>query len=219
MTAESLAGLARELRTNTTLTHLEVTDAEEDPPLANRPNPFRPIEEVLEADNFTLQEADWFQGSDASREAIGRLLRRNRWIKSALDALRRPIVPRGTPGRQHLQQQQRQIQLQVRLAPRVLAALGRFPTVLYRFLRRGEDDDDGSSSSSSSSSHHGLDPLELQQLRLLVGPRALAAAGSLPTLLYRYLLRGDANDWSRLVQPRQGPSSKKRDSPTTGPTV
>jgi hypothetical protein len=101
ITAERLAGLARELRTNTTLSHLELNDAEEDPHRTNRPNPYRPIEEVLEAYNFMLQEVDVVQGFSDHREAqarMDRLLCRNRGIKSALEALQRLVVRRGAQG-------------------------------------------------------------------------------------------------------------------------
>jgi hypothetical protein len=149
------------------MTRLRIADTAW-PPIAERSDlVFRPIEEVLERYNFTLEEVvpGWFRRHrEASRTRTDALLRRKRWIRSALGTLQNSESRPRETGDQH--------------------------------------------------PHH-------PELKVLITPTVLAAVGSLPTLLYRFVRRGDANDWSRLVLPRQGPnnSNKKRGRPTAGPAV
>jgi hypothetical protein len=198
MSDESLIGLARELKTNTTLRRLTLVEVAEVPLEGRRSHLFRPLEQVLETYNFTLEVVDVTQLHATHRAAQRRmdaLLRRNWGIRSALEALQR------------LDPARRDHPRLLRIAPEVLAAAGRLPTLLYRFLRRGEEEGE-----NNRHPHHdgGEDPpqqqrIERQQLRLLIAPRALAALGGLPTLLYRFVRGGggDVDAWCRLVQQQQ----------------
>jgi hypothetical protein len=130
---ECVARLARQLRTNTTMTRLVFQPRRRYLPAEPRdPDLFRPIEEVLETYNVTLESVVVLE-SDADRPTAAQarmddLLRRNRHVEHALTMWQqRPGS--GNPG-------ERSLSL---LAPQLLALAGRLPTLLYhRLLRRGD---------------------------------------------------------------------------------
>jgi hypothetical protein len=128
---EFIVSLTKQLRTNTTIEHLRVyrftlTERPDDAP-GRGSQGFRYIEETLETYNFTLRKVLWlFSLPNSAKERIERrilmcLLRRNRRIRRAL----RQLEPRGF----HLDT--------ASLWPHALGMVSPLPTLVYRFLRRG----------------------------------------------------------------------------------
>jgi hypothetical protein len=122
----AVASLAAQLRTNTALTVLSMNEATAPGPMGGRSEVLRPIASVLETYNFTLQHVHLSSplAESAVAGSIRELLRRNRRIRYMVGALR-------SLGDYH----------RLLPPPQWLAALGtasRFPTLLYRFFRRGD---------------------------------------------------------------------------------
>jgi hypothetical protein len=122
----SVAGLAKQLRTNTTMTKLVLLSRTADP-ASDYPERFWPIASVLDTYNVTLENVElaYSVAGSAVVATINDLLRRNRGIRTALEHIQ---LSRG-----------------YNLAPAGLwpAALGRvrhFPTLLYRLVRKGSVD-------------------------------------------------------------------------------
>jgi hypothetical protein len=120
-TFESVATIARQLRTNTTLTGLELLSGADPDPT------FWPLAKMLDTYNFTLvwvSLARGRAGSDMVR-TISDLLRRNRRIRTTilehLPSRGYCMAPAG-------------------LWPTALGRISSFPTLLYRFLRAGSVD-------------------------------------------------------------------------------
>jgi hypothetical protein len=116
----SVASFARQLRTNATLSHLSLATRSE-MPRDDRFRLFRPIEKVLETHNFTLTQVEVGAGWDGQENVVS-LLRRNRRIQRALEQLE-PVSYRLEP---------------TILWPRAFEKVSALPTLLYRFLRRGD---------------------------------------------------------------------------------
>jgi hypothetical protein len=125
----AVASLAAQLRTNTALTVLSMNEATAPDPSGERSEVLRPIASALETYNFTLQHVHLSSplAESAVAGSIRELLRRNRRIRYMVGALQ-------SLGDYH----------RVLPPPLWLAALGmasRFPTLLYRFFRRGDVND------------------------------------------------------------------------------
>jgi hypothetical protein len=126
-TDDGAASLARQLRTNTRLVHLFLAETSGDFRLYLVPHVLR----LLGTYNMTLRFARVYRDSDddedpTERETFKRTFVRNRWIRTAV----RRLEPRD-----------------YRLTPTGLwplffeaKAVGTFPTLLYRLLRRGDVD-------------------------------------------------------------------------------
>jgi hypothetical protein len=129
MSVEGVEGIARQLRTNTTLTRLclrQDGDSTSDEPPADL---YQPIENLLDTYNVTLEIVEvprTHRAPPAAQARINAILRRNRHIRRALSraaatSVDMPQDPRVVPG--------------------LLALAGRLPTLLYRFVRRGDAND------------------------------------------------------------------------------
>jgi hypothetical protein len=125
---ECVAGVARQLRTNTTLESLQIINSHSDDghsPL------FRPIAEVLETYNFTLRKVTIRLGIPIPRQAeheledrvLTELRRRNRLFRRAIE---QHLEPRGY----HVSP--------ASLWPRALGTVSVLPTLVYRLLRNGD---------------------------------------------------------------------------------
>jgi hypothetical protein len=116
LSRECVASLARQLRTNTTMTRLCLR-LEGEIPSMERPDLFRPIEEVLERSNSTLEivEVSRAKPPPAAQTRLDKLLRQTRHAKRSL-----AMLERESQG----------------LSPRAFALAGYRPTLLNRFLRR-----------------------------------------------------------------------------------
>jgi hypothetical protein len=138
MSEDGVGGLARQLRTNTTMKRLILLQYIESHP-AELPDCFRPIEEVLETYNVTLTTVVVNVVDAAGLRTVGppsavqtrirRILRRNRQIQRALYLF---LIPdyRGT----------RTVR-QLPITSRVLELAANHPTLMYRALRHGEASD------------------------------------------------------------------------------
>jgi hypothetical protein len=123
---ECVASIATQLRTNTTMQLIFLCKAAKALP-GHRSRPFRPIMETLETYNFTLQNATW-NWEDPQQDALRgndhnflvNVMGRNKRIHRALEQLQgyhvAPVI----------------------LWPRVLGMVSPLPTLLYRFLRKGD---------------------------------------------------------------------------------
>jgi hypothetical protein len=124
---ECVESLARQLRTNTTMTRLRLLHANADP-LTDRPDHlFRPIEDVLDTYNFALAAvtvAPPIDGPPSAQCRIDGLVRRNQRIKRALWMWQRPSSSRAASP--------------AGLWPQLLAPAGILPTLLYRLVRHGD---------------------------------------------------------------------------------
>jgi hypothetical protein len=129
----SVSNLAAQLRTNTTMTRLDLRHVEKrDPSRKIRPDLLLPIEDALESFNYSLLDVSVQQliidrpGDPffiVSREdEVGRLVRRNRRIQRALEQLE--------PKSYHVSP--------ISLWPSVLEVVSPLPTLVYRFLRKGD---------------------------------------------------------------------------------
>jgi hypothetical protein len=126
---EAVASIAMQLRTNTTLIDLSLErDGPEEtgqPSLGEEgAELFRPLASVLETYNFTLTtvELGMALAETAVVATIRELLHRNRPIQAALEQL--------APRNYHV--------APTCLWPTALGRVSRFPTLLYRILRRGD---------------------------------------------------------------------------------
>jgi hypothetical protein len=125
-TDDGVASLARQLRTNTRLTALCLAETSGD---CDYNLHTRHVLEMLDTYNFTLRDAVVGHSLEVARfdmEPFERSMRRNRWIRTAvrrLEPLEYHVSPTG-------------------LWPLVFEAkaMGTFPTLLYRLLRRGDVD-------------------------------------------------------------------------------
>jgi hypothetical protein len=120
----SVANLATQLRTNTTMTRLFLFHTTRAPPSSEEAERFRPIANVLDTFNFTLKDVvvDLERPGSAVVEKIHELVLRNRRIRTALEHWQTRsyhVAPAG-------------------LQPTVLGRVSRFPTLLYRFVRQGD---------------------------------------------------------------------------------
>jgi hypothetical protein len=128
----SMASLASQLRTNTTLTRLTLRhEAFGEHSRKIRRDRFRPIEDALETYNYSLLDVDvqqWLMDRPRppfyvfSTTRVDRLVRRNRWIQRALQQLE--------PRSYHVSP--------TSLWPSVLEVVSPLPTLVYRFLRKGD---------------------------------------------------------------------------------
>jgi hypothetical protein len=121
---EAVRSLSKQLRTNTTLTDLFLGLARYRLPREGDPELFRPLAHVLDTYNFTLERVSVgpaYAGSAAVR-TIDDLLRRNGRIRTALD---------------HWQPRDYHVS-PASLWPVALAMVRRLPTLLYRFVRKGD---------------------------------------------------------------------------------
>jgi hypothetical protein len=120
LSCEGVAGLARQLRTNTTMMRLCLRLQGGESPSTERPDLlFQPIEEVLERSNSTLEieEVSRAKPPPAAQTRLDELLRQTRNAKCSLTMLERESQG---------------------LSPRAFALAGCRPTLLYRFLRQGD---------------------------------------------------------------------------------
>jgi hypothetical protein len=120
LSRECAASIARQLRANTTMIRLCLRLEGGEFPSMGRPDLlFRPIEEVLERSNSTLEivEVSRAKPPPAAQTKLDELLRHTRHSKRSL-----AMLP-------HEGQ---------RLSPRVFALAGCRPTLLYRFFRQGD---------------------------------------------------------------------------------
>jgi hypothetical protein len=123
---ECVASIATQLRTNTAMQLIFLCKATKALP-GHQSHPFRPIMETLETYNFTLQNATW-HWEDPQQDALRgtdhnflvSVMGRNTRIHRALEQL---------PG-YHV--------APTILWPRVLGMVSPLPTLLYRFLRKGD---------------------------------------------------------------------------------
>jgi hypothetical protein len=122
---ETVVRIITQLRTNTTLTSLSLTQPTFRPWM-DRPELFRPIASVLDTYNFTLKTVELAPSLAGSAVVlrINDLLRRNRRIRRALQRLLQPRGCRASPP--------------PTLLPEALGTVSSFPTLLYRFLRKGD---------------------------------------------------------------------------------
>jgi hypothetical protein len=121
---ECVTRVTKQLRANTTLERLYVIKRKDEDP-----SPFfRPLAHVLETYNVTLRKVGlrWFIPQKAEHVMEERVLtglrRRNRLIRQAIDQLE--------PRSYHV--------VPATLLPRMLGMASPLPTVLYRFLRKGD---------------------------------------------------------------------------------
>jgi hypothetical protein len=122
---ECLAGIARQLKANTTMEHVFLRRMEDDSE-AYHPDRFRPIEEVLETHNFTLRTVV-VEGSSPrwdEQDFVDELLDRNARIQQAITKL--------TPTNYHVEP--------TVLVPRLFGMVSSLPALVYRFLRNGNVD-------------------------------------------------------------------------------
>jgi hypothetical protein len=120
---ECVASVARQLRINTSLERMYAIKR------GFEPTPFfRPIVEVLETYNITLRKVEfhWFNEQDArstfEKHILALLRRRNRWIRRAMEQLE--------PRSYHLAPPS--------LWPLALRMVSPLPTLVFRFLRKGD---------------------------------------------------------------------------------
>jgi hypothetical protein len=127
----SVSSLAAQLRTNTRLVRLVLLhEATREPSGRILPHLFRPIEDALESFNYSLRDVDvrhWLPDSPprsarGQRATIQGFVRRNRRIQRALEQL--------APRSYHVSP--------TSLLPSVLEMVRPLPTLLYRFLRKGD---------------------------------------------------------------------------------
>lgn len=123
-----VASIAKEMRTNTAMESIVLVEAAQDPS-GQQARPFLPIAQTLETYNFTLQNVMWFgadYGPDMPRrhpdhDFLVSIMDRNRRIRRALEQLQGyHVAPTNS------------------LWPRVLGVVSPLPTLLYRFLRKGD---------------------------------------------------------------------------------
>jgi hypothetical protein len=122
----SVAGLARQLRTNTTMVKLVLLHRTADP-ASDNPERFWPIANVLDTYNVTLENVElaYSVAGSAVVATINELLRRNRRIRTVLE---------------HFQLSRNYNLAPAGLWPTALGRVSRLPTLLYRLLRNGSVD-------------------------------------------------------------------------------
>lgn len=127
----SVSNLATQLRTNAKLTRLTLEHIKYVHPSKISPALFRPLEDALEASNFSLVHLeltyivlglDGPPFAEAQEAELDRLVRRNRRIQRVLDQLE--------PRTYHVSP--------ISLWPSVLEVVSPLPTLVYRYLRKGD---------------------------------------------------------------------------------
>jgi hypothetical protein len=133
---EAMANLAHQLRANTTLLGLRLSEPDRPPhqpprrpvlpeslppPPAKDPERFRPLADALSNFNCTLRFVD-LNDLHPRSEVVGTMLSRNQCVRTAVE---------------HLHQRDYRVS-PTALVPNALGLVRRFPTLLYRLLRRSD---------------------------------------------------------------------------------